>query len=71
MEEIKIHNMVSAMRKYGTSFVQSLAILFMQADYENTSRLLKAFPEYVEKYSKMAELDAQAEKNGDGKSGES
>lgn len=43
---------VENMSKLGGSFVKALADCFHHADYENKDRLIKAFPEYWEKYSK-------------------
>ncbi|HUX54245.1 MAG TPA: hypothetical protein VMV56_07520 [Williamwhitmania sp.] len=45
---------VEAMKRYGGSFVVSLADCIMKADSDNFKRICDAFPEYIEKYSKMA-----------------
>lgn len=44
-----------AMQVYGGSFVKKLAECFAAADSQNTAKLLAAFPEYVEKYLKLAQ----------------
>lgn len=46
---------VAAMAKYGGSFVKQLAVCINLADNFNYERLKNAFPEYFEKYQKMAE----------------
>ena len=43
--------MIESMEQYGGSFVKALAVCFMKADFDNTNRLFKAFPEYVEQYT--------------------
>ena len=50
--------MIEAMRKYGGSFIVSLADCFMRADSSNFDKLCMAFPEYVEKYLAIAGRDA-------------
>lgn len=47
--------MVTAMNKYGGSFVQSLSECFILADHENLTRLYAAWPEYVQQYHEMAQ----------------
>lgn len=49
-DEIEV---VSAMERYGGSFVKALANCFFLADRENIDRLKKAFPEYWERYATM------------------
>lgn len=49
-----IESMIESMRRHGGSFVASLAECFARADTSNFQKLLTAFPEYVEKYSTMA-----------------
>lgn len=51
------YTMIMAMRKYGGTFVQCLASCFSAADPMNFHKLLIAFPEYVDKYVKMAKED--------------
>lgn len=48
-------NMVENMRRYGGPFVKALAECFILADKDNFQRLLDAFPEYVETYSKIVD----------------
>jgi len=43
--------MIENMLRYGGGFVQALAVCFLKADFDNTNRLFKAFPEYVEQYT--------------------
>lgn len=43
------------MQSYGGSFVQALAECLDLADHINYAKLEKAFPEYFEKYTEMAE----------------
>lgn len=50
-EEFKI---IEAMETYGGSFVKSLSQCFRHADPINFKKLKDAFPEYWEKYKKMA-----------------
>ncbi len=57
MNEIMKYEMIQAMKRYGGGFVQCLAECFAQADFINTSRLERAFPEYVEQYLAMAGVD--------------
>lgn len=47
--------MIKAMKTYGGSFVKALAVAWEVADSENRKRLETAFPEIVEKYTKMDE----------------
>lgn len=42
--------MYEAMKKYGGSFVQSLADCLIHADVFNYKKLETAFPEYFEEY---------------------
>lgn len=50
MEDVKFET-VENMRKYGGSFVQSLAECFSRADSENTMKLSIAFANYIVEYS--------------------
>jgi len=52
------YEVVDAMRIYGGSFVQALALAFARADSENNRRLKAAFPELWAEYMEMAELRA-------------
>ena len=45
---------VDAMRRWGGSFVNCLALAFMAADADNFATLRAAFPGYWEKYSALA-----------------
>ena len=47
--------MVAMMRKYGGSFIHTLAECFIRADSDNLQRLYAAFPEIVGEYSKWAQ----------------
>lgn len=57
MNDVMKFEMIEAMRKYGGSFVVSLADCFMRADSFNFEKLCRAFPEYVEQYLAMAGVD--------------
>lgn len=48
-EDLKV---VSAMIRFGGSFVKSLGNAFIHADPVNFIKLKKAFPEYWDQYSK-------------------
>ena len=52
--------LAGAMKKYGGSFARALTECFLFADDENLERLCNAFPEYVEKYSRLAGLNLTA-----------
>jgi len=45
-----------AMKTYGSLFVRALSHCFLTADSTNLQKLLNTFPEYVEQYSKMANI---------------
>lgn len=49
---------VSAMEKYGGSFVKALAELCHRADHINLAKIKETWSEYWEEYTKMAEKDA-------------
>lgn len=51
------HEMITAMDRYGGSFVKALAECFLIADRDNYERLCIAFPEYVEQYLKSTESE--------------
>lgn len=57
MNETLKYEMLIAMRKYGGGFVKALAEAWYFADEENSARLERAFPEYVEKYKELAGRD--------------
>lgn len=44
---------IKAMQVYGGSFVKALANAWQHADEQNSAKIEAAFPEYIEKYSKM------------------
>ena len=44
-----------AMRTHGGSFVQILGELILKSDPDNYQRLCSAFPDYFERYGKIAE----------------
>lgn len=50
MDPQEFHNMTVAMRKYGGSFVNALAVALRYADPSNRDKILAAFPELVSKY---------------------
>ena len=52
---------VEAMRRYGGSFVQALAVCVQRADPENLQRLKAAFPELWAEYQALAEAAATAQ----------
>lgn len=47
--------LVDNMRRYGGNFVSKLADAMVAADPENYGKLLKAFPDIVEKYTDFGE----------------
>lgn len=55
MLDSKDWSTVEAMDRFGGSFVQALAQAARKADGENLQRLKTAFPEYWERYQKIAE----------------
>lgn len=55
METDQDYKVVEAMKKYGGSFVKSLAECFVHADPVNINKLKGAFPEYWDQYSRMTE----------------
>jgi hypothetical protein len=50
---------VEAILKYGGGFVQALGHCFQKADRLNFTRLRLTFPDYWEKYERMAEQAKQ------------
>ena len=59
MERDEMLDVYKVMRKYGGSFVRSLAEAFVHADENNLDRLKTAFPEIWNQYKEMARLDAK------------
>lgn len=57
MTKTELQETLDAMKKYGGSFVNSLADCIKQADSSNQAKLFRAFPEYIEQYRKLAEKD--------------
>jgi hypothetical protein len=45
-----------AMIKFGGGFVSSLGRLIRQADEDNKKKLVKAFPEYINKYKELVKF---------------
>ncbi len=54
--QVDDYDIVNAMRRYGGSFVSGLGKLWFSADADNKRRLKTAFPEYWEKYAKLAKM---------------
>jgi len=54
MHEELEYKTVEMMERYGGSFVRQLGTLMRFADYKNFNKLKEAFPEYWDKYHKMA-----------------
>lgn len=52
---------VMAMTRFGGSFAQALAEAWRCADYENQSRIKQTWPDYWQKYERLA-LNAQQQK---------
>jgi hypothetical protein len=59
MNDVEKFEMIRAMERFGGSFIRALAECFNYADFENTNRLLRAFPEYVKQYTEMAKKMAK------------
>ena len=57
-------DVVEAMRTYGGSFVQALAVCYQRADVENQHRLRDAFPEIWVEYQQLAEATRRVTKRG-------
>jgi 2-oxo-4-hydroxy-4-carboxy--5-ureidoimidazoline (OHCU) decarboxylase len=51
MNHTQKFQLINNMRRYGGSFVSRLADALSAADPQNTERIIKAFPDIVEKYS--------------------
>ena len=60
MSPIQLAITITAMRRFGGSFVRNLAELVAVADPENVARLLAAFPEYFKKYGPGSDAFATA-----------
>ena len=54
--ENKDFEIVDTMKRFGGSFVKSLADACFKADAENLERIKKAFPEIWERYQEMTNL---------------
>jgi hypothetical protein len=50
MNDTEKFHTIQAMRNYGGSFVQALAMAWERADSDNSLRIQKAFPEYMAEY---------------------
>ncbi len=50
MTDIQFYEMMNRMESFGGSFVVALAHAMRKADSVNKTRLVLAFPEYVEEY---------------------
>ena len=57
MTKTETLELIAAMKKCGGAFIKSLAVCILAADSQNQAKLFKAFPEYIEKYRKLAEKD--------------
>ena len=56
MTDIEMYEMICRMKQYGGSFVVALSNAFRMADPINKSKLLNAFPEYVNEYGPNSKL---------------
>ena len=54
MTILEKHAVVAMMKKYGGSFVKTLADLILVADESNIRRIESAWPEYIAQYKRMA-----------------
>ena len=54
MSEGAITTTLEAMEKFGGGFVKSLRFCYTKADPINKGRLLDAFPDYFERYKRIA-----------------
>lgn len=57
----KFDSYLHMMEMQGGSFVRSLAHCYQVADTENRARLVKAFPDYFEKYQARFDAVSQPE----------
>jgi len=55
---------ILAMKKFGGSFVKSLAEAFRTADEKNFQKLKNCFPEYWSEYEKIAKLESFKTEHG-------
>lgn len=46
---------IKAMQKFGGGFVKALGDLWQHADADNSARIEASWPEYIAKYSKLAD----------------
>lgn len=49
----------NAMTRYGGGFVEALGKALMVADPDNAQRIKEAFPEYWERFAKLAKTDKE------------
>lgn len=55
MNNDKDYYTIEAMRKYGGSFVQSLAAMAQQADHINLHKIKTTWPKYWAEYERMGD----------------
>jgi len=53
---VPMFEVLTAMRVYGGSFAQQLALCMQMADEDNRRRLVEAFPEMMEHYTELVRL---------------
>jgi hypothetical protein len=53
---IPLFEVLIAMRTYGGSFAQQLAMCIQVADEDNQRRLIRAFPEIMDHYAELVRL---------------
>jgi hypothetical protein len=53
------HQITEAMIQYGGSFVKGLGHLYRLADHHNKKRIRATFGDYWDKYTQIAETEAQ------------
>lgn len=53
----KVMATAEAMQKTGGSFVAALGVALMKADTANRAKIQAAFPEYIERYRTVAEMN--------------
>lgn len=54
IDPLEKHAVITAMKKYGGSFVTALADALQRADEFNTQKIKDTWPEYWEKYLEMS-----------------
>jgi hypothetical protein len=54
---LEAHDIGAAMKRHGGAFVQLLGEMLDHADYENSKKIKKAWPEYWRQYKEMAAED--------------